>query len=498
MIHDLDTPLFQVADGKGMSPWTIRNAVEGTAIFGGIGSGKTSGSGCTIARKLLEKNFGGLVLTAKPDEKDMWVRYCQEAGRLDDLIIVEPGGQHAFNFLEYESAQRHGGISLTENIVQVLKTVIAAGVEKSNGKSDDPFWEDALNMLIFNSIDLSLLAYGKVSVQDLYDIVVTAPKKEPRPEDKGKPTAFKVAFAAARDRVDAQVEQFLKTLTPEEQSRLHRDAALFEATILEKIPDARTLQFVDQFFVESYRNLSEKTRSIIEFSFSGFLFRLLKEPVHSLFCRRPSTLSPDDCRKGKIVLLNFPVKQYYKVGRDIQVMMKFIFQRAWESRSLREDDHYVFLWADEAQHFLHEHDQEFSATARSAGIATVYLSQNLPNYHANMGGGAKSEYRVKGFLGTLSTKIFHANADIETNSYASDLIGQGYVEDKSRTVGMAGQYQSSQGTSIKLEKLVRPEEFVGLCTGGPQNGKRVSCFIHRQGNKFHNGFNFIEAFFPQD
>ncbi|MGN8037826.1 type IV secretory system conjugative DNA transfer family protein [Chitinophaga sp. 22321] len=496
MIHDLDTPLFQVADGKGMSPWTIRNAVEGTAIFGGIGSGKTSGSGRTIARKFLEAGFGGLVLSAK-SEIDAWIQYCREAGRLDDLIIVEPGGQHAFNFLEYVSTQQHDDISLTENIVQVLKTVIAAGAEKSSGKSDDPFWEDALNMLIFNSIDLSLLAYGKVSVQNLYDIVVTAPKKEPRLEDKGKTTAFKMAFAAARDRVDVQVEQLLKALIPEEQSRLHRDAALFEATILEKIPDARTLQFVDQFFVESYRNLSEKTRSIIEFSFSGCLFRLLKEPVHSLFCRRPSTFVPEDCRKGKIVLLNFPVKQYHKVGRDIQVMTKFIFQRAWESRSLQKDDHYVFLWADEAQHFLHEHDQEFQATARSSGIATVYLSQNLPNYHANMG-GIKSEYRVKGFLGTLSTKIFHANADIETNSYASDMIGQAYIEDKSQTVTMAGKMQASRGSSLKLEKIMRPEEFIGLTTGGPQNGKRVSCFIHRQGNAFHNGFNFIEAFFPQD
>lgn len=497
MIHDLDTPLFHVADGKGMSPWTIRNAVEGTAIFGGIGSGKTSGSGRTIARKFLEKNFGGLVLTAKPDEKDMWIQYCTEMGRLDDLIILESGGQHAFNFLEYESTKPYGGTTFTENIAQVLKTVISSSAEKSSGKSDDPFWEDALNMLIFNSIDLSLLAYGKVSVQTLYDIVVTAPKKEPRPEDKGKLTAFKAAFSIVRDRVDAQVKQFLKTLSPEEQSHLNSDPILFEATILEKFPDARVLQFADQFFVENYRNLSEKTRSIIEFSFSGFLFRLLKEPVYSLFCRRPSTFSPEDCRKGKIILLNFPVKQYHKVGRDIQVMFKYIWQRAMESRSLQEDDRYVFLWADEAQHFLHEHDQEFQATARSSGIATVYLSQNLPNYHANMG-GVKSEYRVKGFLGTLSTKIFHANADIETNSYASDLIGQAYIEDKSQTVTTAGKMQASRGSSLKLEKIVRSEEFVGLCTGGPQNGKRVSCFIHRQGNAFHNGFNFIEAFFPQD
>ncbi|WP_273209104.1 hypothetical protein, partial [Runella zeae] len=171
---DLDQPLIELASQTERGYWTIRHAVEGVQIFGGIGSGKTSGSGRMLALKYLASGFGGLVLTVKPDEKQAWQEYCQLTGRERDLVILEPGGPHRFNFLQYESQQAKS--ALTENIVEVLKTVIRAGEEKDSGKSDDAFWETALDMLIFNVIDLCQLAYGHISVQQMYDIVQTIPK----------------------------------------------------------------------------------------------------------------------------------------------------------------------------------------------------------------------------------------------------------------------------------------------------------------------------------
>lgn len=43
----LDEPLMEIPTSKGAGVWTVGNAVEGVQIFGGIGSGKTSGSGRT-------------------------------------------------------------------------------------------------------------------------------------------------------------------------------------------------------------------------------------------------------------------------------------------------------------------------------------------------------------------------------------------------------------------------------------------------------------------
>jgi len=65
----LDTVLMDFSTETHTNYWTIRNAVEGVQIFGGIGSGKTSGSGRVIALRYLASGFGGLVLTAKHDAK---------------------------------------------------------------------------------------------------------------------------------------------------------------------------------------------------------------------------------------------------------------------------------------------------------------------------------------------------------------------------------------------------------------------------------------------
>jgi hypothetical protein len=495
---NLDRPLIELLSANERNVWTARHAVEGVQIFGGIGSGKTSGSGRLLAQKYLINGFGGLVLTVKPDEKSAWQEYARLTGRENDLLILEAGGNHSFNFLHYESQNAAGQQAITENIVEVLKTVIRAGEEKDAGKSDDAFWETALDMLIFNVIDLCKLAYRRISVQDMYDIVQTIPKGHDalQAQNADRQTkAFLKAFEAARIYVTAQIDQWTQGLSIQQQERL-ADDAVFESELLEAVPDARLLKFLDQFFFDNFIGLSEKTRSIIDFTFAGFLFRLLREPVYSLFCRYPSTLTPEDSLRGKIILINLPVKLYQKVGRDCQVLFKYIWQRAMEKRDLSQNEYPVFLWADEAQNFLHEHDADYQATARSSRIATVYISQNLPNYYASMG-GQKAEYRVKSFLGTLSTKIFHANADLETNRYASELIGDTFFEEQSDSVTVAQNFSQTKSRSLKLERMVRPEEFVRLRTGGPLNQYYVEGYLHRQGDRVMKGFNHVKMTFSQ-
>jgi len=69
--YNLDTPLMELLSGGGKGVFTARMAVEGCAIFGGIGSGKTSGSGRMLALKYLAAGWGGLILTVKKDELKM-------------------------------------------------------------------------------------------------------------------------------------------------------------------------------------------------------------------------------------------------------------------------------------------------------------------------------------------------------------------------------------------------------------------------------------------
>lgn len=489
---DLDTPIMQFMSPSGSGTWTIRHAVEGVQIFGGIGSGKSTGSGYNLIIRYLINDFGGLVLTVKPTEKEEWIEYCRLTGRISDLIVLEPNGKHHFNFLQYESTKGHS--SYTENIVQVLKTVISAGEEKKGIGNNDAFWDNALDMLIFNVVDLCMLAYGRVSVQTMYDIVQTLPKSIDeviKRKSQNESKAFDKAFDLARASVMQKINVWKSKLTLKQRNELQ------EQDYMDALPEARALKHVDEFFFENFIKLADRTQSIVLFSFSGFLFRLLREPIYSMFCRFDSNVTPEDCLNGKILLLNIPTKVYHKAGRDCQILFKYIWQRAMESRSIEQNNRPLFLWADEAQNFLHEHDADFQATARSSRISTVYISQNLPNYYANMG-GQSSDNKVKSFLGTLNTKIFHANADIETNRYASEIIGDDLFEDTSTTFTVGQDLSTGQGKSYKWERIIRPEQFMRLKTGGSRSHNYVEAIIHRQGETFDNGFNHIRAIFYQN
>lgn len=500
---DLDTHLLEFRSKSGTSHFSIRDAAEGILITGGIGSGKTSGSGRTLALKYLSHGFGGLVLCAKEEEVDIWKNYARITGRTNDLVIIEPGSPNYFNFLEYESSQKDSGSSITANIVDVLKTVLDASEEKAGQKTNDSFWVDAMDMLIFNTVDLISLAYGKVSIEKIYNIVLTAPKKEEMGKEKTEEQqeiedqrAFNKAYYIAQAKILKQIDDWESGFSDESMLLMKKENA-YEELLFKDCPEVRLFKMVDDFFTDSLCSISEKTRSTIDFSLNGFLFRLLKEPIFSLFCDRPSNVVPEDCLNGKIIILNLPVKKYHKVGRDSQIFFKYIWQRAMERKRAVGQDRPVFLWSDECQHFLHAYDSLYQATARSSKILTVYISQNLPNFYAFMG-GEQSQYKVKSFLGTLSTKIFHANADIETNSFASALIGQDYVEKLQKGVSIGEKPSQSENTQFDLEALVRPEAFCSLKTGSKRNNHVVECILHTQGNTVSNNHNHIKLRFDQN
>lgn len=496
---DLDHPLihFNASDG-GNTPFTIRDAVEGVAIFGSNGSGKSSGSARAFALKYLSYGMGGLILTVKVSEKATWMKYLEQTNRLDDLILVEPGGKYHFNLLEYLGSHRPGGLAISENIAALIETILESNDEKNRGQASDPFWQESLHMTIVHLLDLLLLAYDakNVSIRTLYDIALTVPKRGRETEDKPKPYSFDHAFQVAKDKVKKQAREFVKTLSEAEKEKL-TDDEYYDRLIIENIPDAALFRSLDQFFNDHYKNLAEKTKSIVEFSFLGLMFRFLREPIYSLFTRHTCNFKPEDSLQGKVILINLPTKIYDVAGRLAQVAFKHIWQMAMERRNIQENARPVFLFADEAQEFLTPHDSAFQATARSSRICTVYITQSLGSYHGNMG-GIKAEHKVLSFMATLGTKIFHNNSHIETNNWASDLIGFAYVEDESRGTTVAGNFSSTRNTSYKLEKMFRPEEFNGLKSGGPTNGYLVEGIMHRQNNPFHDGLSFRKITFKQN
>lgn len=499
---NFDEVILEVPEKTGSTKLCVRDFVCNTAIFGLTGSGKSSGSSRHILLKFLAADFGGLILTVKPTDREDIEEYCRLTNRTKELVIVGPNSKNYFNFLDYECKRsQFDGRSITQNIVQCLKAVIEAGEVKKEGIGNDPFWTQSLDQLITAVVDLCLLAYDTVSVQKMYDIVISAPKKEVSSRTGYENTVYQAndfnkAFKLAQSKVEKKIDEWERS----ETFRKIPDIAnpdVYHAHLNEAIPDARTFKAVDQFFIESFRDLNSKTRTIIEFSFSTFLSRLLQYPLYSLFCSNPSTVTPEDCLDGKIILLDIPVKIFMEFGIIAQMIFKFLWQRSMESRSIKDNSRPCFLHIDEAQLFIDPNDSTFLSTARSSLVASVYITQNLNSYYSAMG-GRHSEHRVKNLLGNFAIKILHCNSDIDTNQWASLLIGDAYTEDFSQSASMGGQNHSwTHGSSYKLERMVRPEAFSSLLNGSALNNYIVQAYIHIQGKTFSDGLNFKRISFNQ-
>lgn len=452
-LDPLDTVLVEFMPSY---PWTVRDACEGTQIFGQNGSGKTSGSGQAIAKAFLRSGFGGLVLTAKTDERELWERWAGETGRMSDLVVFSPESGHSFNFLNYESRRPGGGGGLTFNLVNLFQEVMQVGNRK-RGDGTDGFWIDAMNELLTNAIDLALLARGKITFDEIYQIIQSAPTSMAQTQDE---SWLESSFCA-----DCLFS-------------VHKRKA--------ELAEEVTSDFgvIKDYWLCRYPELAPETRSAVVQTFTGMANPFLRHPFKRLFCQKTS-LVPDLSMAGKIILLDFPVKEYANLGKFSQVLFKYIWQRAVERRDVAAHPVPVFLWADEAQFFVTSNDTKFQSTARSKRACTVYLTQSLPGYHAELGGGDVAKASVESLLTNLSTKIFHANGERSTNTFAADSIGQSLHDRSSWNVGEADKQKGpSAGGSEQMGYDIPPQAFTQLRCGGPHNSCQVDAVIFKSGSNW--------------
>jgi len=484
-----DEALLELSeDGKRFHPsnfWSLRDAFEGVQVFGGTGSGKSSGSGQALARSFLNGNLGGLVLTAKTDEAGEWRRMAEEEGRLEDIIEVSASGEFQFNFLRYELNRPGAGAGHVESLVNLFCAVLESS-EKRQGQlgGGDAYWNRALRQLLRNAIDLAIMALEDVNLSSLYQIISSAPtsREEAREETWQNESACFALLDAAQ--------------------AIHGGG--------EK---AKDLELVSTYFLREFAGLANETRSVVVSTFTSMADCFMRGILRKLFCEGLN-YSPEDCFAGKIIILNLPVKEFNELGQFAQVLFKFIWQRAVERRIpegiSREDAQKtirpVFLFADESQFFVNQYDALFQSTARSSRACTVYLTQNLPTYFSVFG-GPNGRQEAESFLGNLQTKIAHANGDPTTNLWMADSIGRTrqiqLSGGSSEGVSKFGQpnYNQTAGGNMVYEYPVQPAEFTTLATGGPDHEFQVDSIIFQGGRQWYpdgvKARNFIRHRFSQ-
>lgn len=454
----LDNSLLQFSNAPG-DVWTLRDACAGVQIFGALGSGKTSGSGQAIAKAYLAAGFGGLILTAKPDERELWENYAKATGREEDILIFSPEASHGFNFLNYEMRRPGAGAGDTENIVRLFRYILDFAQQQTAGRQE-PYWDNALNQLLRNAIDITAAATGKVQLSDIREIIKTAPLD---PEQLKSSEWLESSFC---------MQSVREAMQQELTERKRRD-----------------VEAATDYWIKEFPNLAEKTRSVIVSMFTGLADTFLRGQMFDLFCNK-LTIVPEMSETGKIIILDLPVKEYGESGRLAQVLFKYLWQKAIERRNIKTSPRPVFLWADEAQNFCASYDMQFQATARSSKACTVYLTQNLPLYYAVFGAGDKGKHEADALLGNLDTKIFHANGDHVTNTWAADTIGKSWqlrtTTNTSRQDNKDQQSSSSTsaGTNQSYDYDLPPGEFTKLRKGGESNGLTVDGVIFQSGRQW--------------
>jgi hypothetical protein len=475
----LDEPILELSSSDCL---LLRDIVEGVLITGSPGSGKSSTSGKNLATALMRRrDTGGLVLVAKAEETENWIRIATALGREKDLIVFNAASGLSFDPIHYEWTRPGRGAGDLESLIDFFSTLVSIG-KKEEGHGHDPFWRRGNEQLIRNCAKLLDLAGERISIASIDRVIKSLPA---RPDEHEEAAWQNQSYCAE---LIATIRARKDTLTEDQWS---------------------DLDIATQYVFRKWPAFDERPRSSLEMTWSGMGDPFLFNPLFRLFCSGKCSFTPEDTTHNhRIVICDFPILEYGdQTGRMVNVILKLIFTRAWLRRKLSESPNPVFLWQDEMQYFVTRRDNFFQQTCRGSRVAVVCLTQNLPNLSEELG-EAQIGSKTKSFLGNLGVKIFHQQNDTETCNYAADLIGKEYRHLDNFNAGSSGQSHNSHtsvGGSQQLVHLVEPIAFTRLKkpdSDNPlalaivyQSGKSFNATISAQNSK---GRNYLPVYFSRE
>ncbi|MGF1451818.1 MAG: hypothetical protein ACFB21_07075 [Opitutales bacterium] len=337
------------------------------------------------------------------------------------------------------------GVSLTLNLVQLFEDVCRAGSQSNFGSKNEEYWKNSFRQLLSRAIDLIRLAQHPITLPLIKEVIDSAPTSLEEVEDGDRWQQTSACYGLLLDGHERR-----------ERGELSRS-------------EASDFQLTFNYWTNEFPKLAPETRSIIVSIFTGMADALLSGSIRELFCEG-TNLTPEDTFNGKIMGLDLPLVSYGDVGRFAQSLVKYLWQRAALRRAIQDNSLPVFLWIDEAQFFVSMRDRHFQNACRDKRVCSVFMSQNISNYYAAIGGGADGgKAETDALLGCLGTSIFHQNSDAVTNAWAADLIARDWQSQTSYNFDGRNQAEVKFSQNQSLEHLVGPIEFQRLRKGGPQD-----------------------------
>lgn len=428
--------------------FTVAHLLTGLCIFGVIGSGKSSGSGATIARHLVNlPNSSGVIFASNPSDREEWTRRFRDAGREADLKIFSATSLLRWNILaklqDRGTAERPkvpaDARALTKYLLQVAETVT-----DSKGGANEQFWKQLQERIIYNAVEAIRQAWGMVDVPALARFLSGA------------------AYAP-QQLADPKWLQGYHARTLQVASEKKNKTAI----------EAADCQLFTDFWVNEHPALDPKVRSSAGAGISNVLHALNSGVTREILSTETNA-SADDFAHGIWHLWDFPVSEYGASGKALYATVKAATQRWVLQRHYRAGDPVVVLYADEAWHLINSGDFEFLSESRKHGGTLIFLTQTLANYAIALGDGADNR-KSQAFVGLFGTKIFHA-ADPVTAAYAVSLVGEAEQDevglnqeapkDSWDQINGAGLWRANVSQRMKSIMTAR-DYMVGLAMGGP-------------------------------
>lgn len=497
----LSEPVWSLPS-KGKDYLTWADMFNGFGLFGSAGSGKTSGVLASLLMALLMNKHkpGGVIVCVKVSDFNRIRQMVIAAGREADLIVFSVDSPYEFNPIEYElfrigkrSPRYSQALEVAMEICR-LDEANQSGGGSSGG--DDKYWVDQMKICITRAMMLLVLADECINFPNIRDLLVNCFDAD---DVQRYASIWEKIQSSDGLEQDKAIQDYEDWCASNYFLRCFDTANAKEDLLPDEI---KVMQLVGDYFLKSWVKISEKTRSIIESVVFGVCERFIVPGsiLTKLSGHTSEELKPENCyQKGKIILINFPLKEYGGNSVIANGAFKKSFQLAVERRDIdtEANPRPCFLYMDEYHLICNSiSDAKFQSTCRSTRTAALYSTQSKTNLEVSMGGGSNSaSTKTKALITNWGVQFFCANMCKETNEYASDLIGKTFIDMQSSSFNT--DQKGSQSYSKQWHHLITPGHYKTLKSGGEENNFKVESIVVCRGKKWSTNEPFLEVTFDQ-
>jgi hypothetical protein len=448
--------------------WLIlpeRGLFTGIAIFGALGSGKTSGCMYPFTRQLLAykagdpaQRIGGLVLEVKGDFCHQVRSILKELDREGDYVEISLDSTYCYNPFQNDLD------------AYALAYAVASLLTNLFGRGKEPFWQLAYTNLVKFIILLHKILYDYVTLFDVYECAISRERLEAKIKQGERvfelrsyylvePVVFDHhdELAKFEPAFDSGLKQYRIPVTPKATEyltgqRIRYTGPLSECSVAgSDLMKREQFEAVKRWFYDDWCAIDQKLRTSVVEGISVFLSLFDDNPkVKRTFCPPKQCYDPElnqDYRYGrplpgfawliecgKVCALNFPTSFNPGLARALGAFLKMDFQRAVLNRiplmAVQPDKHYrqIFFICDEYHLFATtgesdpSGDEKAFSLSRQAKLIPIVATQSVSSLKSTLSG---ETWRT--LLQTFRTKIFLALSDDFSTRFASELCGK---EDK--------------------------------------------------------------------